>query len=197
MPEPVRLTTTAKVQELLQLPALNAQQAALLESFIAGVSAAFARELDRAIETAERVEYLDGDPENCWYSLRAFPVSEVASVEVDATGKWDGDETTLDEALWRALLDPEEHLLYVEGGVPCGPRTLRVTYTGGLGETTAAVMAAFPDLAMAATLEVANLHQRRTTLSIQAIGTVGADNQLLISLAKLPLTREILARMRR
>lgn len=194
----VYLTTAAKVQEVLQQPSLSGANLALVESLIAGVTAAFERELDRCIERAERTEYFDVDDFQRYWKLRGYPVTAIASVEFDSTGQFAGDESAHDATLRRMPLnDAEEYLLYLESPAACGPRVMRVTYTGGLGATTAAVIAAFPDLAMAATLEVANLYQRRSTLSIQSQGTVGADNQLLVSLNWLPLTREVVARMKR
>lgn len=197
MPDPVRLTTTARVCEVLQ-NSLTGTNLALVESLIAGVSSSFERELDRWIEAKARTEYFDAAADREWWSLRGYPVSAISSVQYDATGKFTGSEVTLSDALWRMNLDDaEEHLLYVEAPLAFGRRVMRVTYTGGLGASTAAVVAAFPDLAMAATLEVANLFQRRATLSVQAMGTVGADNQMLGQLAMLPLTREVISRMKR
>jgi hypothetical protein len=182
----------------MQWSGMTQTQLDLLNVLIPGVSAAFERELDRWIESKARTEYFDVRDDQAHWSLRGYPVTTLTSVEFDPTGKWDGSQVTHDADLWRMVLDdPEEHLLYVESPGAIGRRAMRVTYTGGLGVDTAAVIAAYPDLAMAATLEVANLVQRRSTLSLQAVGTVGADNQMLAALAMLPLTREVMARMKR
>jgi len=198
MPDPVRVTTTAKVQEILQLATLVQAQTSLIESLIAGVGAAFEREMDRYLEQAARTETFDVRDDQSRWSLRGFPVTAIASVKFDQTAQWTGDEVTHSARLYRlALNDAEEHLLYVESPSAVGPKVMRVTYTGGLATSTAALISAFPDLAKAAALEVSNLYQRRSSLSIQAMGTVGADNQLFLSLAMLPLTREVVGRLKR
>ncbi len=161
---------------------------ARLQALITRVTGAFERELDRYVEAKARTEQRDVASGQRHFSLPGYPVSALASVKFDHTRAFSGSETTLAaDRYYIPLNQRDEHLLFIEDVLYTGRGVLQVTWTGGMGVDTDSVIAAYPELSDAATLEVANLWQRRDTLS-QVAHASGADNITYAPLKLLPET---------
>lgn len=201
----VYLTTAERVRNMLDQGSLSAEAQALVDQLIAVVTASLERELDRWVEQkarAERIDvpmhWIDSRAEDGWtVPLRGYPIASVASVKWDATRAFAGSETTMDTTSWYAPLDdPDSGALTLDDLLAFGRGVLQVTYTGGLGTSTDNVIAAFPDIALAATLEVVNLFQRKSSLSVASFAS-GADVTQYGPLAMLPYTKSVIALRKR
>jgi hypothetical protein len=172
-------TTTARVASRIKpgesgtRNSTGVSEDALIAQMITATSAAAEAFLDRVALAAAQTEYLDVEAGQTTWSLRAFPVTTFTSAHYDPDQSFASDtalETTdyYDPTKGRTdALRLKVPLIY---GTPdvVEYASLKVVYTGGMATTTAAFIAAFPDLAMAVEIQVVHDYLRRLD-----IGTVG------------------------
>lgn len=128
-------------------------------AIIDAVSQAVAEYLRRTIQTQAMTEDFNVYPGCQVFLLSAYPVSSspAATVANDVDRVF---STTLDSAFW--YIDRARGVLYVDKTTLwAGPGVLRVTYTGGMGTTTAAFIAAFPAIADVVESEVSRTFRLR------------------------------------
>lgn len=177
----MNLTTVERIRALVMAGAnmpgqdLNASTVAALNQIISEVSAQAEAELDRYAQTGERTEYLDIEPGQCVFSLRAYPVSAVAGIWYDPEQEWSGDAIAAN--LYRSPVYDRNGLLRLDyqlnwSDIP-RQRALKVTYTGGMAADTAAFMAAFPDITSAVSQQVYYLWTRRHDLGLSSSSGIG------------------------
>ena len=154
----IELTDLVRVKHFLKHDK-NADDA-LLAQLITGASAAILTFLGvDSAEAKSRTEDLDVemDGANQSFILRAFPVTSLTSVSFDPDLLF-GSGTTLvanDDYALRSGGRTGVLTLKTSLSGPY-PGALRVVYVAGFGATTDAVIAAFPDLAMAAEFQIAS-----------------------------------------
>lgn len=174
----IALTTTARVQHLLQQKAssggLSSDATALIADLIAEVSADIEQELRRETTIATYTEVLDVASRQRKWSLKAFPVTSITSVKSDPERGFGAGIDALDTDLYTMRFGEESHLLHIEAGVSPGVRTLQVVYVGGMAADTAGMISSYPDVVGVATQEVVNRFLRRTSMSIGQVNS-GAD----------------------
>ena len=192
----IDVTTRAAVLELLPIDGSDAETQATLDRLISGVSAQFETLMDRWTEEKARTVVRDVEQGQELFSLKGYPITSVASVKFSATRDFASATAWSTDLFQVHLADAEEHTIWFESVGAIGRAVMQVAYTGGMGTNTAAIMAAFPDVAHAAALEVVDLFQRRDTLSIQQRAT-GADTIQAFPLRMLPYTREVIERRTR
>ena len=147
----------------------------LLTKLVTQVSKAVESYIDRGAETVARTEYFDVEPNQRIVIVGAYPISSVSSIYNDPGREYTGTTITA-----------SDYAIYGDGRIvfdyPLSPgaRALKVTYTGGLGATQAAVESSYPDLVEAVTLQVVHEWRRRNSLAedtatlAQGAITVGA-----------------------
>lgn len=189
----VNATTLAKVKELLG-DAGTANDALLL-SIIDSVSREFEGYVGYELEQKQRTEDYDLGLNDEIIFLRNVPVVSVAEVKVWPSN-WDFASATALTADRDYRLGPDGQL-FLNIRVRAGFQKARVTYTAGLGATDAAVIAAAPDLALAATIQVAEEWRRRRDPSTISVPTPKGAKQLASPHRLLERARELLSWRRR
>jgi len=193
---PIDVTTRDAVLEMLPIDGSDTTTHDTIDRLIAGVSASFETLLDRWTEETARTVVRDVEMDQSLFSFKGFPIASIASVKFSATRDFAG-ATAWDTDLYVApIADPEDHVAWFESVGAIGRQVMQVTYTGGMGTNTAALVAAFPDIEHAAILEIVDLYQRRDALSFQQRAT-GADTIQSYPLKMLQPTLEMVARRKR
>jgi uncharacterized phiE125 gp8 family phage protein len=123
------LVTLAQGKTYLKIPALDLTQDSMVEFFINASSDYIESETDRMLKSQSHTEYHDGKKSNILV-LREFPVTAIASVKLDNTGKFSGSETLVDPENY--TIGDEGNSLYYRGYLPSGYRNIQVIYTAGL-----------------------------------------------------------------
>jgi len=155
---------------------------AVIDIFIASVSREIERHIGYPLALAEYVEVYDID--GAFVHLRTLPVVSVDLVTYSATYDFANGAELAESTDYRVSLGMVGEL------VLRGQRTggLQITYTAGLGVSTAAVIAAAPVLAHAADLQVIEELKRRNTGSQgRAHGLLGRSRQLLSSYRRMTM----------
>lgn len=167
------LTTTTRVKARITVDASDVQYDALLSSLIARASAEAERIMNRKAEAISRTAQFDVSVSMRSLSLPAYPVSSITTIWNDRERDF-GNETTIATADYYS--DDAAGLVYFEVALAPGPGVLKITYTGGMGASTAAFIAAYPDIAEAIDERVAQLWQRRDEIGLT--GVTGAQGSV-------------------
>ena len=195
------LTTTARVAAIIAPgQTLSAATTAALAQLITSVSAAAEVVMDRHAQSASRTEYLTVEPGQRRFSLRAWPVSAVSSVNYDLDNAWTGTALSTDDYVSPVYSPTGElvirYALLAREHEVDAPSALRVIYTGGMAADATAFIAAFPDIAEAVNMQVAHLWHLRTAPGISSVsgdgGSIGDGSE-----AWVPRALELLKSRRR
>jgi hypothetical protein len=178
------LTTLTGVKALLELT--EADWDALVKELIGAVSERCASYCNRDFASKSRVEYHDGGGRYLY--LRGLPVVSIASIHGSDTWEWASGD----------LIDSGDHYLHSSGMVgyrsgawPYGPKSLKVTYTGGY-----AVNGVPDDLEMAARTQVAYDFNRRKDVGLESVSFPDGSIQKVNSGEFLPSVKAVLNRYR-
>ena len=182
------LTTAARVATLV-VPGETATSAfnTVIGQVITAVSAAAERYLGRYAQTTSRTEYLTVQPGKRVYRLRAFPVTTLTSVYLDAEQAFGNDTALTSEDYYNPTYANDGLFtlkFYPTVEETPAPNSMKITYTGGMAADTAGFISAFPDIAGAVDHQVAYLWHRRNELGIASVSgdagsvSVGADSWL-------------------
>lgn len=154
----VNATTTARVKALLG-DTSNTNDT-LYGTLVASVSREIEKDLGYELEQKSRIELHSPDLNESLVFLKTIPVVSITQVRVAYEGLWDfaAYDVLVANDHYRLLATGE---LYFKYGLIYGRDTLEVTYVAGIGVDDAAVIAAAPDLALAADLQVVEEFQRR------------------------------------
>ena len=192
------VTTIAAVRAYKGLAIAGGASDAWITSAIAAFSRRFEAALGRALLEEVQTEVLDVDFDGqTVFPLKGWPVlsSPAISVRLDALRVFDA-ATELEATFY--TVDEEEGFLIVDGIVlPRGMRVLRVVYTGGMAADEAAFLAAYPDAAEAADIQINYWFESRLRLGQKSV--VGPDNTVTMESTTefLPVVNEAIARYRR
>lgn len=168
---------------------------ALLATLIEGVSREIESHIGYALTQAARTETYDLDQNDELIFLRVVPVVAVAEVKVGPS-YWDFTSLSALTADQDYRLGPDGQL-FLNVRAMSGFQKAQVQYTAGLGTTDAAVIAAAPDLALAADMQVAEEWRRRMDPSTVTRPGPKGPTVLASPLTFLPRVEELLARYRR
>lgn len=186
-------TTLARVKEYLG--DTGTANDALLNVLIPAVSREIEAHIGYVLTQAERTETYDLELNDEFIFLRVVPVVSVAEVKVGPS-YWDFAGISALTANQDYRLGPDGQL-YLNVRVRGGFQKAQVKYTAGFGTTDAAVIAAAPELALAADMQVAEEWRRREDpQTISRPGPKGAT-ALASPLVFLPRAHELLGRYRR
>lgn len=151
--------------------------------------------LNRQVATATYTEYLDVEPGQRVFSLRAYPVSSIVSVTSDANREFTGATIAATEFSCQTGTG----MLRIDSySLDTGPGALKVILVGGMAPSSAASFAAvYPDIASAIDMQVQYHFERKASLGKTAV-SVGGDNvSYLGPLDWLPQARAVLMSHRR
>lgn len=162
------MTDLPMVRDILCLEEFDTKFDSAISRLIAAVSAQAEVAMNRkALVVSGDIEYFDVYPGNCRFLLPRYPVTSVASVYND----WDrtfGSSTLIDSGDYD--IEEASGILTIDKvGLTPGAGALKVTYTGGMGASTSAFMAAYPAIAGAVATEVAFRFQNRQTIGKIAV----------------------------
>lgn len=187
-------TTLASVKELAGLDENEVSLDVTYEKLIGVVSARFVSYLGLHAVQAERTETYELGRGKKVLSLNAKPIDTGQTVTVKL-GSMATDFATAGE------LSDTLYSVNAPGGwlrfrvdTPEDPNHVQVTYTGGLGTSTADLMSNFPDLAYAAELQAKYLVNRRDSLggNVTVHGTSSGGTSYTGEFRLLKEVREVL-----
>jgi len=178
------LTTLAQVKALLQVTETDWD--ALLEELIGAISQRAGTYCNRDFESKVRVEYHYGGGQYLY--LKGLPVISITSVYGSDTWEW-GTDNLIPAADYQLL--EAGMLAYRYGNWPYGPKTLKVTYTGGY-----AADAIPADLEMAVRSQVAYDFNRRKDIGLESVSFPDGSIQKVNSGEFLPSVLAVLKRYR-
>ena len=165
-----------------------------LNELLRAYSAEFERYLGRYSQVVLRQEQYDVEPGMRVVALNAYPVSSVSTVTNDSGRDFDSGDVSSDDY----YLSAKNGLLeFDKTALVSGPGVLRVTYTGGLGTNTTALVRDFPDLAHACDIQVVYHFRRRRSLGASGLSQGGGNVSWEGALDLLPTVKQILDRRRR
>ncbi len=165
----------------------------ILSRLIGTTSKQIAKELRRidlsgadALELRQRVEDFSPYPGQRRFYTRAYPIASIASIYVDSSGRYEGDESLI--AADQYLIDADNRSITFSGlalgpnsdtGVLPASRGLRITYTGGL-KADPVISSWTKGADSGGTLAVNNYVQGESSLSVgritaRAAGTISLE----------------------
>jgi len=165
-----------------------------LNELLRAYSAEFERYLGRRSQVVERREQFNVEPGQHLIVLPAYPVSSVATVINDTGRDFDGSAIDSDDY----YVNEEAGLIEVDNvSLIPGRGAVRVTWTGGLGTNTTALVRDFPDLAHACDLQTIYHFRRRQSLGASGLSQGGGNVSWEGALDLLPTVKQILDRRKR
>lgn len=148
--------------------------------------------LGRYVFQADRTETFDARDRRSAFFLRGFPVVSVTSVEVDGSGRFDGDEYVVPATDYG--VDANTGRLRLLGVVDDARSGVRVTYTGGLVADQDTLLVPTTDyhfVAVAAAMQVKSILERRDTLGSTS-ESHGRGSRQYVDAVLLPLVEQAL-----
>lgn len=171
-------TTLEAVKVLLGVPENECSRDEMIEALIDAISGRFVGYLGLHAVSTARVELYEVRQHKKILSLDAKPIDTGQTFEIRIASN--------DDFTGLSAISTETYTLHAPEGwirfrrqMPNAPNYVQVTYTGGLGATTADLMSRFPELAHAAELQVKYLLNRRDSLGgTITSGGFGSSNTL-------------------
>lgn len=156
----IDFTTLARVKAYLDIPSATTANDATLQTMITSVSATLENSLNRTVKTESKTERR-ACPMTGVFRIFNGPATAITSVRYSLSGMFSRDGITLASTSFE--LSPDGETIFApDYRGPLG--TLEVVYVGGMGTDTADLLAKYPVLDQAATLQVAYLWGRHKTL---------------------------------
>lgn len=181
------LTTLADVKAYGTRPT-STEKDDSIALMIPAVSAEIEAYLDRVLLIGSTSQAFDVYPDQIIFWLRRYPVSAVTTVQTR------GDDDPIDSDDYD-LVEGRRIVFTNPRGLEAGDDTLTVTFTGGAAADTAGIKSDYPDIYLAATMQVWNMAQRISEEDAKAIA-VGGQNVSTHQVSLLKRVRELLDRHR-
>lgn len=193
----MNLTTRTRVLAMLEISQALPSTATLnsyLDNIISDWSRRAENVMDRHVETTERTVYLDVAPRQRVFSLKAFPVSAVSYAISDSNREFTGTTIASDDYSCQTAAG----LLRIDNyQADPGVGTLKVVYTGGMGESVATFVNNYPDIAGAMDQQCAYVFHRKSSLGRTSISVGPTNVQFQGAVDWLPSVRDVLIQHRR
>lgn len=189
------MTTVTRVKDWL--PGYNGSRDTLLQRIVTGVSDMVTARLERHSEAVARTEYFDHEGDGRIF-LRGTPISTSPAPQVwfDNYATFGVSVAVVDSSLY--TVDYEKGILVWSRTSPyLGPRSIKVTYTGGMAANTAAFITAYPQLAFAVEAQCRLMFQRADQMGATALSEAGGSVSFLGSVKFLDDLEEQIAMHRR
>ncbi len=194
-------TTIARVKALLDIT--SSTHDAVLTTMVSSVSKRIENYIDRPLLAEARTETYNIRPRQNRVFLRAYPVTEIASIKIAvdwdyaaATAVSSSDyHVTADTGCVHMQFNPITS--YLGSNYEYAPDAVQVVYTAGFATSTANLISAYPDIAMAADIQTVALWRRRDTPQGNSIGVGGSSISYEAPLDLVPDVLHALAPYRR
>lgn len=164
------LTTVTRVKVHHAGQALDVSANTFLGELIDLYSLQAEKLMCRTVTTATYTEYLDVEPGQAHFTVKAWPISTMSAVYHDTSR--DFDVTAISSDSYTTYTGTGEFVIDKYALYP-GPRVLKVVYQGGMSATGGATFAtAYPDIANAIEMQVKFHFDRKDSLgrSSEAMG---------------------------
>lgn len=172
----MNLSTIDRVKVRIGVAADDTQYDALLASMLARSSSEAERVMNRDAETVSRTAQYDVRPGTRSVCLPAYPITSITTIWNDRDRVF-GTETAISSSDYYS--DASSGMVHFEAALVSGYGALKITYTGGMGASVAAFIAAYPDIADAVDERVAQLWQRRDEIGLTGVsGNQGSVNRV-------------------
>lgn len=165
------ITTKDNVKSLLKITSTD--EDVILNAVVLGVSAEFENYMDRKIESTARTEYYDIQPGQKIFSVPGYPISAVAGIWNDTERDF-GSSTLIDSTSY-TFLGTQGQIIIDDYTLMDGAKALKITYTGGMAATQAALQTAYPDLEFAARVQSCFAFKKKDRIGISAESVAGAS----------------------
>lgn len=189
------LTDVARVKS--QLGITQVSDDLLLKRLVEAVSCEAEMIMARSAQTLSRTEYHDTERGQRLVCVQAWPITSVTSVYYDTEGLFTDAVDLLTTDDWRLVRDGERGEIALQFHTAEAPRSVKVTYTGGMAANTTAFMTSYPDVAQAVTDQVAYVFNRRFTAGVSSVSTQGGSVSVTGGGEMLPSVKATLMRHRR
>lgn len=185
-------TTLARVKAMMETGGADPiapEHDSYLNQLIVDYSATFERMLGRKSVRGTYQKQFDVEPGQRVIVLDAYPNVSVATVVNDTSRVFSG--STISNADY--YVDSDAGLITIDkvSLIP-GPGVLRVTWAGGLGTNTTALVRDFPDLAHAADIQVDHHFRRREAMGATGISQGPGNVSWEGAMTLLPTVSDIL-----
>jgi len=173
----VDLTTAARARQLIEFASgSNIVTDATFTTWLGNTITSWSKRAEtlmaRKVTTATYTEFLDVDRGQRVFSLKAFPVSSISSVQSDYARAFTA--TAISSSLYSCQTGTG--LLRLDQYDPdSGPGSLKVIYRGGMAPSAASFVTAFPEIAEAIDQQVQYAFTRRKNPGRTAV-SVGQDS---------------------
>jgi hypothetical protein len=120
--------------------------------------------LKRGVKSEARTEYFDVAEDQQSFFCLGSPIDTGSTITVvnNVSNPRDWTVTAVDSDY--VICDPERAErgeILIETGLSPGPNALKVTYTGGMGANTAAIISSYPAIAMALDIQTEFIYQNK------------------------------------
>lgn len=189
------LTTLDKVYLALGTSGIPTDKAhgGLLSEMITAVSARVEQSMRRHVQSTSRTVVYDVQPGQRMVQLFGYPVSSVTTVHHDLDRDFASDSLVDSD---NYSVDSRTGALWLDYEYAPGRQILQVVYTGGMAATTAAFIAAFPDVTQAVTMQVVEEYRRRNAHGANSVAVAGDSVSFVGDVQMLPLVTQVIERHR-
>ena len=170
-----------------------------IEQVLATVSGAVERYMDRTVTAASVTEYLDVREGQTIFRLKAYPVTAVASVYFDDLQAF-GAGTAIDSTYYFNPVYESAGMFRMRAPLlrfGVAPRSLKITYAGGMAADADAFIVAYPDISGAVDVQTSHEWQRRNALGVSSISYPDGTNASLSFDRWIPSVKQVLDYHRR
>lgn len=161
-------TTLTRVKSMLNKPDDDTTDDVVLPALITGLSAQIEEYLCRPLASQTFAEEHDIEPNQMTLYTRAFPITAFTSIKTATNRNFSSGETLSTDLYWLNSRTGEIHLTSPlramdesPGLRSTYPLLAQVNYTAGMATSTAALIASFPNVALAADLYVCAVWKRK------------------------------------
>jgi len=187
------LTTVDRVKRILvggDTSKMSSQQNAFLSNMIASVSALVEQWLDRFVKSEAQKEFFDVEWGQRVYKLKGFPIDAGTIVVKNSFSRDFATATAIVASNYnQAQCEVKGTLKIDKVTLSEGPGMLQVEYDGGMSDTTANFIAAFPDVSNAVDFQVAYYYQRRNQLGLSGLSQEGGNVSYQGNITLLPAVK--------
>lgn len=189
------LTTLDKVYLALGTSGVATDKAhgGLLSEMITAISARVEQSMRRHVQSTSRTVVYDVQPGQRMVQLFGYPVTSVTTVHHDLDRDFASD-SLIDSDNYS--VDSRTGALWLDYEYAPDRQILQVVYTGGMAATTAAFIAAFPDVTQAVTMQVVEEYRRRNAHGANSVAVAGDSVSFVGDVQMLPLVTQVIERHR-
>ncbi len=174
----IDLTTAARVKLILEYLPSGTGDDTKIAQLITGISKEARMIMGRGVISQSRIERFDVSPGQYRFKVLASPIDTESTItivnNISTPRDWTVDAIDSDYI----ICDPdraERGVILIDRALSAGVDALKITYTGGMAADTAAIIAKYPDIALAIDNQVAFQYQRQVSAGLTAESVGGSS----------------------